>query len=122
MVADGSLALLEETDAYWSFSFRPRTESDEESEFMQSVEGQLQVVKDGHYVSRVTMRNTKPIRPGMGVKIKVFDMTLQCAPAFEAGPVLPRSVRVAIEGRALLVAKIEETESVEFSDYERFVE
>jgi hypothetical protein len=117
VVADGTLELLEETDSYWRFAFTP--EADEaEAAFMQSVEGTLTVRKDGEYVSQVSLRNTAPIKPGKGVKIKKFETLLEFAPIGGDGPVLPRRIAVEIQGRALLVVGIDEKESIEFGDYE----
>lgn len=39
IVADGSLALLNETDAHWVFSFKPTAGTEEAAEFMKSVDG-----------------------------------------------------------------------------------
>ena len=85
---------------------------------MQSVEGSLTVSKDGEYVSQVSLKNTGPIKPGKGVKIKKFETLLEFAPTGADGPVLPRRIAVEIRGRALLVVGIDEKESIEFGDYE----
>mgnify|MGYP001823752521 FL=1 len=117
IVADGSLELLEETDRYWRFAFKPDAD-DDEAAFMQSVEGSLTVSKDGDYVSQVSLKNTGPIKPGKGVKIKKFETLLEFAPTGADGQVLPRRIAVEIRGRALLVVGIDEKESIEFGDYE----
>ena len=119
MFADGSIELLEETDAYWLFAFRPETDSDEEAKFMAAVDARLKVVKNGHFVSLVSMRNTDTIKPGKGVKIRTFETELEFAPAYEGGPTVPRRVRAAVQGRAFLVVNIDEEENIEFSDFER---
>lgn len=121
MVADGSLELLEETDAYWEFRFRPRTDSDEEDKFMNAVDGTLQVVKDGHYVAWIRMRNREPIKPGKGVKLEIFDTQLLFGPAYDGGPVLPQSVETRVKGKAMLVIKFDEKERVSYSDFERAI-
>ena len=122
MVADGSLELLEETDLYWRFRFKPRTDSDDEDKFMKAVDGTLQVVKDGHYVAWIRMRNREPIKPGKGVKLEVFNTRLVFAPAYDGGPVLPESVETRVKGRAMLVIRFDEKERVSFSDFERAIE
>ena len=118
MFADDSIELIEETDAYWMFAFRPETDSDEEATFMEAVDARLKVVKDGHFVSLVSMRNTGTIKPGKGVKIRKFETELEFAPAYEGGPTVPRRVRAAVQGKAFLVVKIDEEEDIEFSDFE----
>ena len=118
MFADGSIELIEETDAYWMFTFRPETDSDEEAQFMEAVDARLKVVKDGHFVSLVSMRNTDTIKPGKGVKIRKFETELEFAPVYEGGPTVPRRVRAAVQGKAFLVVKIDEEEDIEFSDFE----
>jgi len=118
MFEDGSIELVEETDAYWLFAFRPETGSDDEAEFMEAVDARLKIIKRGHFVSLVSMRNTDTIRPGKGVKIRRFETELEFAPAFEGGPTVPRRVRAAVQGKAFLVVKIDEEEDIEFSDFE----
>ena len=49
-------------------------------------------------------------------------MRLKFAPLSAGGPVLPSSVNVAIEGRAMLVIKFDEIERIRYSDYRRVVE
>lgn len=122
MVADGSLELLEESDSYWQFRFKPRTDTDDEEEFMSAVEGTLQVVKDGHYVAWIRMRNRETVKPGKGVKLEVFDTRLAFAPAYEGGPVVPQSVETKVKGRAMLVIKFDEEERISYSDYERVID
>lgn len=122
VVADGSLELLDESDAYWRFRFRPKVDSDDEEKFMAAVEGTLQVVKDGHYVSWVRMRNHGTIKPGKGVKLEVFDAHLAFAPAYEGGPVLPDSVATRVKGRAMLVIRFDEEERIFYSDFKRVID
>ena len=122
MVADGSLELLEETDVYWLFRFKPRTDSDNVDKFMKAVDGTLQVVKDGHHVAWIRMRNREPIKPGKGVKLEIFDTRLVFAPAYDGGPVLPESVETRVKGKAMLVIRFDEKERVSYSDFERAIE
>jgi hypothetical protein len=122
MVADGSLKLLEESDTYWQFQFTPRADSDDEVKFMNAVEGTLQVVKDGHYVEWIRMRNRETVKPGKGVKLDVFDTRLAFAPAHAGGPVMPRSVEMKVQGRAMLVVKFDEEERISYSDFERVID
>ncbi len=119
MFSPESLTLLEETDAYWLFSFVPQDEGKDGDEFMQHVSGELRIVKDGHYVALMDLHNEKPIRPAVGVKIKEFLTRLSFAPLPPDGPVVPMSVDVRVKGRAFFAISIDETASVRFSDYER---
>ncbi len=115
----GSLRLIEETDEYWWFSFLPPAESEEDAKFMNAVDARLKIVKKGHFVSHISMRNTDTIKPGKGVKIRKFETDLRFAPACEGCPAVPRSVKAAVQGKALLLMKIDEEENIEFSDFER---
>ncbi|MDJ0711881.1 MAG: hypothetical protein QNJ14_15945 [Woeseiaceae bacterium] len=119
MFADGSIRLIEETDDYWLFTFRPITDTDDEAMFMAAVDARLKVAKQGHFVSRVSMRNTDTIKPGKGVKIKKFETELEFAPAYKGGPTVPQRVRAAVQGKAFLVVKIDEEEHIEFTEFER---
>lgn len=121
MVTPGSLRLLEETPTHWLFSFMPIDDEEEDEaarKFMKHVDGTVKVVKDGHYVEYIDLRNRKPIKPMMGVKIKKFLTRLTFGPAAAGGPIVPLSVDVSIKGRAFLAVKFDENESVNFSDWE----
>ena len=111
-----SLELLEETADYWLFDFIP--EDDDDDDFMRHVDGRIKVIKNRHYVEYIDLRNNKPIRPATGVKISKFVTTLTFGPATEGGPIVPKAVDVAVTGRAMLVYKFEETETIRYSDFE----
>ncbi len=117
MVVEGSLKMREETDAYWEFEFDPVADSKEDAEFMRDVEGTLRVEKAGHYVSRIRLRNRKPIKPGKGVRIDAFATRLEFGPAHAGGPVLPLLVESAVQGKAMLMIRFDETERIRYSDF-----
>jgi hypothetical protein len=114
-----SVVLLDETDSFWLFGFRPTVDSEDEQVFMKSVEGTLKINKEGHYVAVITLQNKNTIKPGKGVKIKTFFTRLEFAPIQEGGPALPRSVQATVKGKAFLVIKFDETETVTYSDFEQ---
>ena len=122
MVSPGSVELIDETDERWLFNFSPLPDSDEETKFMEAVEGRLEVAKDGHYVRQLHLRNLETIKPGKGVKLEVFDTRFEFAPSPDGNAVLPALVRAKVKGRAMLVIGIDEEETVEFSDYQRVIE
>jgi len=116
---EGSIALVEETDSFWLFSFEPVVDSEKNTDFMESVHGTLRVNKEGHYVAEMTLQNRGAIKPGKGVKIEKFFTRLAFAPVHQGGPVLPRSVEASVKGKAFLVVKFDETEKLTYSDFER---
>ena len=122
MVSPGSVELVDETDERWLFNFSPLADSEDERKFMEAVQGRLEVAKDGHYVRKLHLRNLETIKPGKGVKVKVFDTSFEFAPAPDGSAVLPARVRAKIQGRAMLVVGIDEEQTVEFSDYQRVIE
>ena len=122
MVSPGSIELIDETDERWLFNFSPLADSEDERKFMEAVEGRLEVAKDGHYVRKLHLRNLETIKPGKGVKLKVFDTRFEFAPAPDGSAVLPALVRARVQGRALLVVGIDEEQTVEFSDYQRVID
>lgn len=122
IVSEGSATLIEETDSYWLFSFVPSADSEDEKAFMSEVDGRLKIVKDGHYVAEISMQNDGTIKPGKGVKIKEFSTRLEFAPIEKGGPALPRRVRASVQGKAFLVVKIDEAETVTFSEFERVID
>ncbi len=119
-VAPDSITLLEETDEHWLFGFEPNVdiEDQDEAKFMRHVEGRLTVIKDGHYVGSIDLRNSRPIRPAFSVRINTFVTTLTFGPAADGGPIVPLTVDVHVQGRAMLAVRFDETEAVRFSDYE----
>ena len=70
------------------------------------------------YLEYIDIRNTKPIRPKVGVKMKKFVTRISFGPAVEGGPIVMRSVDVAIKLSAFLVVRVDETQSVRLSDFE----
>ena len=121
MISPGSVELVEDSKAHWVFAFKPLADSDEEVGFMKHVDARLHVVKDGHYVSAITMVNSRPIKPGKGVKLSEFNVSMEFSPALNGDVVLPRSVSTRIKGRAMLVVGFDEEEDIEFSDYRRVI-
>jgi len=110
-----TLSLIEETEDYWLFSFVP---DDEDEDFMRHIDGTLKVIKDGHYVEYVSLKNEAPIKPAIGVKINTFNSHLTFGPAAKDGPIVPKSVDVHVQGRAFLAVKFDETEIFRFGDFE----
>jgi hypothetical protein len=113
-----TLELIEETANYWLLSFVPNGDDDKEAKFMRQVNGELKIIKNGHYVESIELANEKPIKPATGVKIKKFQMAMRFGPAAEDGPIVPLTIDVAVAGRAMLVINFDETESIRFSDFE----
>ena len=110
-----SLQLLEETADYWLFGFIP--DGDDDDDFMRHVDGRIKVLKNGHYVEYIDLRNDKPIKPATGVKISKFLTTLTFGPAIDGGPIVPKAVDVVVKGRAMLVFKFDESETIRYSDF-----
>lgn len=122
MVSPGSLELIDETGERWLFKFRPRADTDDEREFMEAVEGQLEVAKDGHYVRKIELRNVRTIKPGKGVKLDAFNTRLEFAPSPDGSAVLPAVVHTKVKGRAMLVMRLDEEQTIEFKDYRRVID
>lgn len=115
-----SLQLLEETNQYWLFDFTPNLddEDDDTREFMDQVTGTLKVVKDGLYVESLELRNERPIKPAFSVKISRFFTRLTFGPAAAGGPIVPKTMDVQVKGRAAVLIRFDEAESIHYSDYE----
>ena len=122
MVDPGTLQLVEETDDYWLLRFVPTDDDSDDDEMgrqvLERMDGTVKIIKDGHYLAYIDIRNTKPIRPKVGVKMKKFLTRITFGPAVEGGPIVMKSMDVAIKLNAFLVVRVDETESVEFSDFE----
>ena len=124
MVDPGSLELVEETRDYWLLRFVPTDNGDNGSDddmgrkVMERMNGTVKVIKDGQYLEYIDIRNTKPIRPKAGVKMKKFVTRISFGPAVEGGPIVMKSMDVAIKLSAFLVVRVDETQSVQLSDFE----
>ena len=122
LVEDGSLELLEETDTHWLFAFKPVADDEDNAKFLKKVDGMLTVIKDGHYVGQIRMQNSKPIKPGKGVKLEVFNTQLDFAPITEGGPALPQTISTHVKGRAMLLISFNEKAHIEYSDFQKVVQ
>ena len=118
IVGEESLELIEESDAYWLLGFVPTGDDDKEDRFLRKLRGTLRIAKDGGYLEYLDITATKPVSPAMGVKIRDFNTRFEFAPVAGDGPVLPVAFRTRVKGRAFLAMSFDETETVEFSDFE----
>ena len=122
MVDPGSLTLVEETPDYWLLRFVPTDDEDEDDdvgrEVLKRMDGTVKIIKDGRYLEYIDIRNTKPIRPKVGVKMKKFLTRITFGPAVDGGPIVMKSMDVAVKLSAYLLVRVDETESVRFSDFE----
>jgi hypothetical protein len=121
MVEPGSLELVEETGDYWLLRFVPTDDSGDDEmgrKMLERMDGTVKIVKDGHYLEYLDIRNTRPIRPQAGVKMKKFLTRITFGPAVDGGPIVMKSMDVAIKLSAFLLIRVDETESVRFSDFE----
>jgi len=121
MVEPGTLRLLEETDDYWLLSFVPTDDGQDDDvgrEVLKSMQGTVKIIKDGEYLAYIDIHNEKPMRPKVGVKMKKFLMHMSFEPIANDGPVVMRSMNIAIKLSAFLLLQVNEAESVAFSNFE----
>ena len=114
-VMPDTLELAEETDEYWLFTFVPDMDQEE---LVDSVDAAIKIMKDGHYVEFLEIRNKDVMKPGFGTKITRFLTRLTFGPAVDGGPIVPRTVNVRVTGRALFFIGFDETEVIKYSDFE----
>jgi hypothetical protein len=119
MVEPGTLRLVEETDDYWLLSFVPTDDdADVGRKVLESMQGTVKIIKDGEYLAYIDIHNEKPIRPQLGVKMKKFLMHMSFGPIADNGPVVMRSMDFAIKLSAFVLVRVNEAESLAFSDFE----
>jgi hypothetical protein len=121
MVEPGTLRLAEETEDYWLLSFVPTDDDNEDDvgkKVLRSMQGTVKIIKDGEYLAYIDIHNEKPVRPRIGVKMKKFLMHMSFGPAIDNGPIVMRSMDFAINLSAFLLVRVNEAESVSFSDFE----
>jgi len=117
-VKPDTLELAEETDEYWLFTFVPDMD---QKELVDSVDAAIKIIKDGHYVEFLEIRNKEDIKPGFGTKITRFLTRLTFGPAIDGGPIVPQTVNVRVTGRALFFIGFDETEAIKYSDFEQVI-
>jgi hypothetical protein len=121
MVDPGSLELVEESADYWLLRFVPTDDDDEDEmgrQVMERMDGTVKIIKDGRYLEYLDIRNTEEIRPKVGIKMKKFLTRITFGPAVDGGPIVMKSMDVTIKLNAFLVVRVDESESVRFSDFE----
>ena len=121
MVEPGSLELVEETGEHWLLRFVPTDDGGDDDmgrEVLERMNGTAKILKQGHYLEYIDIRNTKPIRPKVGVKMKKFLTRITFGAAVEGGPIVMKSVDVAIKLSAFLVLRVDETQSLRLSEFE----
>ena len=123
MVEPGTLQLVEETDEYWLLSFVPTDDDDGDEDdvgrkVLESMQGTVKIIKDGEYLAYIDIHNEKTIRPKFGVKMKKFMMHMGFGPIADDGPVVMRSMDFAIKLSAFVLVRVNEAESLAFSDFE----
>ncbi len=116
LVGVDTLELVAEDDESWLLRFVP---NEDEIEFVDNVDASVRIMKDGPYLQSVDLRNSADIKPGYGMKIGTFLVNLEFGPAVADGPIVPTSMKIRVSGRMLLFIGFEETEVIEFSDFER---
>jgi len=110
-----TIELLEETEEYWLLNFIP---DEDEVEFISNVDATVKISKDGRYLEAIDLRNNADIKPGFGTKISTFIMHFQFGPAMEGGPIVPLNMAIKVKGRALIFIGFDESEIIEYSDFE----
>ena len=113
-VQQDTLELIQETDSHWVFSFVPRQDED----FMTELEATLRIAKDGRHIQSLEMVNQGDIDAGFGTTLSNFIVKMSFGPAVEDGPIVPQDIKLRMTGRALWFIGIEETEAIEYSDFE----
>lgn len=114
MVEADSLQLVEETRTDWVLSFTPRND---EISLLEGVEARLRIAKQGPHFESLELRMNGESKPGFGTTVTRMALHLDFGPAVEAGPIVPKDIRVHIAGRALWFFPFEETEAIRYSDF-----
>ena len=119
LIDTDTLALIEETRDYWLLSFKPDfdEEDKDDQKFFRNMVGELQISKHSGAIDYMDIRNTKPIRPIIGAKIKSMTMRFEFGQATENGPRVLKHVSAGAKGSAMLVVRFNELETFEFSDF-----
>lgn len=110
-----TLELVDESDTHLRLRFIP---DEDEVEFVENVDSIVTIRKDGPVIETIDLRNHSDIRPGFGTKIGTFHFRMEFAPAVVNGPIVPKHLQIRVSGRALLFIGFDETELIEYSDYE----
>ena len=120
LVDPDTLQLIEETDDYLRLSFRPDFDNEdaEDRKFFKHMRGEVQISKPDGAIEFLDIRNTKPIRPIIGAKIKSMVMRFEFGEATSGGPLVLKHVSAGAKGSAMIVVRFNELETFDFSDFE----
>ncbi len=114
-----SLELIEATSDYWLLSFKPDFDDEDKDDrkFFKNMVGELRISRQSGAIETMDIRNTKPIRPIVGAKIKSVTMRFEFGEATDKGPLVLTHVSAGARGSAMLVVRFNELETYEFSDF-----
>lgn len=115
LVGIDTLELIDEDDDSVLLRFVP---NEDEIEFVENVDASVLIMKDGPYLRHIDMHNSADIKPGFGMKIGTFRIRLEFGPAVANGSIVPKTMRIKVGGRMLLFLGFEETEVIEYSNFE----
>ena len=115
IVQPETLELVEETDTHLHLRFEP---DEDQVEFIDNVDATAVLRKDGPVIETIDLRNHSDIRPGFGTKIGTFNFRMEFGPAIVNGPIVPKRLQIRVSGRAFLFLGFDETELIEYSDFE----
>ncbi len=120
LVDPDTLTLIKETDDHWLLAFKPDFDSEdaEDRKFFKHMRGEVQISKADGAIESMDIRNTKPIRPIIGAKIKSMVMRFEFGEAMENGPLVLTHVSAGAKGSAMVVIRFNEMETFDFSDFE----
>ena len=89
---------------------------------MKKLKGTVRIAKPEGHLEFLDISNKKPVSPAMGVKIRDFNTRFEFTEAVEGGPVVPVAFRFRVKGRAFLAVGFDESQTVEFSDFEPVID
>lgn len=118
MVNVGSMNLKDETESRWLFEFSPIGDDEDDSDFLEHVEGEIEISKNLRHISSIRLQSDKPFKPHFTVKISEFLTHLRFGSVANHSQIVPLQIKVKIKARALLVKGVEEESVITYSDYE----
>jgi hypothetical protein len=117
MIQRDSLVLVEETDAYWIFDFRPQGEG-QDADVMTHLKGRLRINKNGPYLEHIDVHSAGAFKPRFSVKINEFAMHFEFGKAAVSGPVVPTAFEFRIDLKVMGLVNQDESIATTYSDYQ----
>ena len=125
MVKPGTLKQVQQTETTSVYQFRPQMPGKDEKEMEANLFGEIIVQKSSAQIAQVRLFNKKTFSM-QGAKISRFNQTMKFASPEGASrtnpPTFLKSIEMVIQGKAMGIFSMDQSQKITFTDYSKTVE